>query len=435
MKAAAAAVELLGDDKMVIAGGIFPRYAQGQEGKLRATALILEEGGAKLCLVSCDVLMVEREILDEAARLIEAKCSIPFANILIAATHTHHAPSTVRVHGYDKDEGFVKQLQEAIVSAAIQANEKLAADADAELHFWLSQEATVGQNSRLLLSDGTIYWVGPRDDAIRPTGPFDPDLPVFAFRKPNGQIEALVFNHSTHTIGTRKGNVRSPSFYGLAAQELEEELGGTALFFLGAAGSTHNLTLSTDEMVYRIKQAVKEGLKKAKQQKVKRLIAVKEEFSYRVRTFDEEAEERAISYYCRKRVKDKPEETIEVFRKMRKALAPHQGEVRKTWLQVMLIGDIALVAIPGELFTSLGLDIKRLSPFRYTYIISLANDWIGYIPDEGGFRLGGYQVWTGFHSFVERGTGEAIVDEAVRMLTKLAEVKVRDVRDDEGSLF
>lgn len=419
MKAATAALELKAEDTMVIAGGIHPRYAQGQEGQLRATALVLEEGETKLCLVSCDVLMVERDVLDEAARDIERRCAIPFSNILIAATHTHHAPSTVRVHGYDGDEKFVKHLREAIVSAAVQANERLAADAEVKLHFWLSQEATVGQNSRLLLSDGTIYWVGPRDDAVRPTGPFDPDLPVFAFKKPDGQMVALMFNHSTHPIGTRKGNVRSPSFYGLAAQELEEELGGTALFFLGAAGSTHNLTLSTDEMVFRIKQAVKEGLAKARPREVKRLVAVKKEFAYRVRTFDEEAEEKAVSEYCLKRIKDNPEATIEVFRKMRQALSPHQGEERKTWLQVVLIGDIALVGIPGELFTSLGLEIKRLSPFRYTYIISLANDWIGYIPDEEGFRLGGYQVWTGFHSFVEKGTGEAMVNEVVGILTKL----------------
>ena len=36
---------------------------------------------------------------------------------------------------------------------------------------------------------------------------------------------------------------RSPSFYGLAAQELEAEKGGTFLFLEGASGSTHNLSL------------------------------------------------------------------------------------------------------------------------------------------------------------------------------------------------
>ncbi len=419
MRVAAAASELVGDDAMVIAGGIHPNYVQGQEGQLRATAVVLEEGGTKLCLVSCDVLMFERDVIDEVAQRIEAQCEIPFPNILIAATHTHHAPATVTIHGYERDETFVGRLKEAIVAAVMKANGKLTADSDAEMFFWLGQEASVGQNSRLLLSDGTIYWVGPSDDIIRPTGTFDPDLPVFAFRKPSGKLEAFIFNHSTHTIGTRKGNVRSPSFYGLAAQEVEEELGGTALFFLGAAGSTHNLTLPTNEMVSRIKHAVKEALAKAQNREVKKLIAVKEAFAYRVRFFDEEGEEQAVSYYCRKRIPHVAEATIDVFRKMRRALAPHQGEVRTTWLQVMLLGDIALVGIPGELFTSLGMDIKRRSPFRHTYLVTLANDWIGYIPDEDGYRLGGYQVWTGFHSFVEKGTGEAIATEAVRLLNAL----------------
>ena len=76
---------------------------------------------------------------------------------------------------------------------------------------------------------------------VRPTGPFDPELPVLAFRRQDGGLEAVLFNHSTHTIGTHKPGVRSPSFYGLAAQALEKEKGGTFLFFEGASGSTHNL--------------------------------------------------------------------------------------------------------------------------------------------------------------------------------------------------
>ena len=85
----------------------------------------------------------------------------------------------------------------------------------------------------------------------------------------------------------------------------------------------------------------------------------------------------------------------------------------------MLIGDIALVGIPGELFTKPGILLKRLSPFRHTYIVQLANDWIGYIPDRQAYDLGGYQVWTGFHSYIERGVGEAMVEEAVQMLCNL----------------
>jgi hypothetical protein len=81
---------------------------------------------------------------------------------------------------------------------------------------------------------------------------------------------------------------------------------------------------------------------------------------------------------------------------------------------------VAIVGVPAELFTKFGQDIKRRSPFRYTYVAELANDWIGYLPDRKAFELGGYQTWTVLHSYAERGTGEAVVEEAVRLLGELA---------------
>ncbi|MGQ9690555.1 MAG: hypothetical protein ACUVQY_04735, partial [Thermoproteota archaeon] len=416
VKAAAAAVEIKADRSMVIAGSIHPWFASEVEGKLRASALIIEKN-MKICLISCDVLMATRNDLDDVCQKIEGEIGIPFENILIAATHTHHAPATVSIHGYKKDETFCEELKEGIISAARSAENRLKNGGEVASYFWVGNESTVGQNSRLILSDNTIYWVGPRDDALRPTGPFDPDLPVMAFKRRDGGFEAFLFNHSTHNIGTRVRGACSPGFYGLAAQELEEELGGTVLFLPGAFASTHNFTLPTNEMILRIKNAIKEALSEAQPHSISQIVSAKQEFEYQVRKFDEAKEEEAVSYYCRKRLTN-PEPTIEVFRTMRKELVEHQGEVRKSWLQVMLIGDIALVGVPGELFTKLGIQIKRLSPFRYTYIVALANDWIGYIPDRRAFDLGGYQVWTGFHSFIERDAGEKIVEKAVQMLVE-----------------
>ena len=104
---------------------------------------------------------------------------------------------------------------------------------------------------------------------------------------------------------------------------------------------------------------------------------------------------------------------------MRRQLASLQGQERKTWVQVLRIGDLAIVGVPGECFTSLGIEIKRRSPFRHTCVVELANDWIGYIPDAPAYDLGGYQLWMGLHSWVARGTGERIVAESVEMLEEL----------------
>ena len=414
----AAAVDLEADDSMIIAGGITAGKASGQEGKLRATAVVLEQAGTKLAIVACDILMMTREHLDPVMKQIERETKIPTANILVNCTHTHHAPSTMVLHGYGLDNTFTKRVQDAIVQAARQANVNLSPN-DCKFLFHLGKEETVGQNSRQLLDDRQIYWIGPKTNFVRATGPFDPELPVFAFQE-NDKLRALIFNHSTHTIGTRQAGKRSPSFYGLAAQEIESELGGTVCFLEGASGSTHNLNLPCDEMARRIKAAVREDFDAAEPRPVSRLVALKRPFKFRVRNFDDKAEDEAVSRYCRKYAGAYGETVIKVFREMRATLAPQCGQERETWLQVLLIGDVAIAGVPAEYFTQLGLDIKNRSPFRYTYVAELANDWIGYLPNREGHKLGGYQVWTGYHSYAEPGTGERIADEIVAMLREVA---------------
>ena len=254
----AGVVALEADDEMVIAGGIGPRWVKGQEGELRATAVVLEDASStRVAIVSCDVLMLNRDVLDPAAAEIEQTCGIPVSHVLIHTTHTHHAPSTIRVHGYDRDEKFCRRVQRAIVQAVRAAD---ARRAEASFAFHMGKEETVGENSRLLLADNTIYWVGPKDDAVRPTGPFDPELPVLAFRSPAGQYLAVLFGHSTHTIGSVTGNFRSPAFYGMAAQKLERDLGGTFCFLEGASGSTHRLNVEAPEAAQRIETAVRSAL-------------------------------------------------------------------------------------------------------------------------------------------------------------------------------
>lgn len=419
LKAGAAAAVLAADDAMVIGGGIGPGKAKGQEGELRASAVAVEDPhGGRVLLVTCDVLMIERDILDRAARRVERETGVPFERILINATHTHHAPTTVTIHGYERDEAFARQVEDRIVQAAATAVRRLT---PATFLFRLGEESSVGKNSRLLLGDGTIYWVGPYSDAVRPTGPFDPELPVLAFRRRDRGLEAVVFNHSTHSIGTRRPGVRSPSFYGLAAQELEKERGGTFLFFEGASGSTHNLDVPAAEAAHRVRQAVAAALDAAQQRPVDRVEAVRKEIVVKVRHFQEADDDRAVVAYCTKRIANPAgaRSVIETFRAMRRQLAPRQGEERKTWVQAVRIGDVAIVGVPGEFFTALGEEIKRRSPFRYTYVFELANDYIGYIPDRPGYERGGYQVWTGLHSYLEPGTGERIVAEALELLERL----------------
>ncbi|MEX0676542.1 MAG: hypothetical protein WD063_05670 [Pirellulales bacterium] len=421
VRVGAAAASIEADDSMIIGGGIGPGKAMGQEGELRAVAVVVEKSaGDKVAVVACDVLFVTRDFVEVALAEIEKSTGISPACVLVNATHTHHAPTTATVHGYEREEVFIKRVGDAIVKAVEQANGRLK-DGDAEMLFKLGEERTVGANSRVLLADNTIWWTGPMDDAVRHTGPFDPRLPVVAFRGAGDKLRAVIYNHSTHTIGTRKPNVRSPSFYGLAAQELESELGCAVSFLEGASGSTHNIThVPVDVAVRRMKNAVTLALSEAELRSVTKLASVKQPFQFKVRTFDESAEDEKVSRYCRKRLPEHAEAIIEVFRNMRRKLKPEQGKTRETVLQAIALGDVAIAGVPAEYFTIFGVDIKRRSPFRDTIVAELANDWIGYLPNLEAHQFGGYQTWMGLHSYAEPGTGERMADQIVSMLEELA---------------
>jgi neutral ceramidase len=407
------------DDAMQVGGNIGPAYVKGQEGDVRAVAFVLEQpGSGKFAIVACDVLFVTRAMIDKVAAQIEKSCGIPPSNLLVNATHTHHVPSTVRIHGAEPEPAFIQSVEEGVVTAVEEANRRLTPGC--QMSFFLNEDVNVGKNSRLLLGDNTVYWVGTADDVVRPTGPFDPQLPVLSFRAGDGRLVGVLYNHSTHTVGTLAPRVRSPSFYGLAAQELEKQWNAPVCFLEGASGSTHNLTHSVADAITIMKKAVAEGVEKGSPVAVNRLAAIKRPFVFKVRTFDEEVEDQKVISYCTKRVPVLTERCTDIFREMRRQLKPEQGKERETWLQVMLIGDVAIVGVPAEFFTALGVDIKKRSPFKHTYVAELANDWIGYLPDREGHQLGGYQTWTGLHSYAEVGTGERVVDNVVAMLHELA---------------
>jgi hypothetical protein len=419
LRVGAAAANFAADDKMQIAGGIGPQYYHGQEGELRAVATVLEQAGSgKFAIVACDVVFVTGEMFDHAAAQIEKSCGIPPANLLINATHTHHAPSTVSVHGCQPEPEFIRSVEAAVVQAVERANASLKDDCHFAFH--LGQEPDIGQNSRLLLADGMINWIGSSVPIVRPTGPFDPQLPVWVFRDHDNKLVSVLYNHSTHTIGSLRPGVRSPSFYGLAAQQMEEKWGATVCFLEGASGSTHNMKCPVPEAIEKLKRDLTEGVEQATERPVPRIVSIKRPFRYKVRTFDEQTEDKKVIDYCTKHAPGALESSTRIFREARLELKPQQGKERETTLQVLLIGDVALVGVPAEFFTGLGMEIKRRSPFKETYIAELANDWIGYLPDREAHQLGGYQTWMGLHSFAEEGTGERVVDQAVAMLEELA---------------
>ena len=51
-----------------------------------------------------------------------------------------------------------------------------------------------------------------------------------------------------------------------------------------------------------------------------------------------------------------------------------------------------LIAGPMEMLTEVGLNVKRMSPFSHTYVVSLTNGYLHYAAPASYYPRGGYEV-------------------------------------------
>lgn len=63
-----------------------------------------------------------------------------------------------------------------------------------------------------------------------------------------------------------------------------------------------------------------------------------------------------------------------------------------TTVQVIRIGKVAMVGLPGEPFNEIGRRIKDRSPAGFTICCGYTNDAVGYIPTREEHQYGGYEV-------------------------------------------
>jgi hypothetical protein len=86
-------------------------------------------------------------------------------------------------------------------------------------------------------------------------------------------------------------------------------------------------------------------------------------------------------------------------------------------IRVLGLGDLAIVFLPGEIFTELGLEIKKRSPFRHTLVVESLGESLGYIPTRKAYVEGGYQPAVGTR--VAPGSGEMIVEKSLELLEEV----------------
>ena len=99
-------------------------------------------------------------------------------------------------------------------------------------------------------------------------------------------------------------------------------------------------------------------------------------------------------------------------------------------IQILRIGDAAVVGWPAEVYVELGLEVRQRSPFPLTFVASLANGGVGYIPTPAAYESQGKANEFGkYATSITRAlmgnlpfrsdVGRILVEETLRLLNEM----------------
>lgn len=372
-----------------------PGLSTGIHDDLYARALVLEEDSTQAAILSLDLLALTAEQVDCIRGRASKLCNVPAENILIGCSHTHAGPATVPLrHCGTPDLGYVERL---IALAA----ETIAQAASGMLPVSVSAGSAscdLGMNRRLRTDDGKVRL------APNPEGPVDPEVSVIFFKFKDST--AIIFNYACHGVCLGADNrLISADWMGAAAARIEQELGGPALFLQGCAGNINpRLRGSPKEMVKAgemVARAVLAASEHALPLANIRIRMVNRRFTLPLQPLPERDELKAMEVQLSQSATQAEAEgklareiaillaeldwCREAFRTAGKI--PEDLEME---IQVIGIGLVQIVAIPGEPFVEIGKQIK--SSGKKIMVAGCANGNIGYIPTTAAFSEGGYEV-------------------------------------------
>jgi hypothetical protein len=411
-----------------------------------ARGLVLDDGQTKIAIVTLDLCMAYRETIDNAKKRAEAFTGIPVENMLISATHTHSGGTACAVFGSTPDPDYLVFLEERAADAIIRANNNLE---PAKIGWGTGQESSQVFNRRWKMKEGVISTnpFGGEDqvrmnpgignpDLLKPAGPIDPEVPVIAVQSLDGKPIAVLANYSLHYVGgTNKGDI-SADYFGMFASRIGEMVGAThhgsgfvGFMTNGTSGDINNINFggsSPQPMQPYEKMAIVANTIAAEVFKVYQnityldwvpLAVEQKEISLGVRKPNESELERAKGILA-KADGNNLVKREEIYARETLLLSTFPDE-KQLILQAIQIGDLAITAVPCEIFVEIGLEIKEKSPFDQTFSISLANGYNGYLPTPRHHALGGYETWRARSSYLEVEASDVITANLLDLLEKL----------------
>ena len=440
--AGAAAVDVTPATLPVIVNCGFAERTSGEvTSRLYAKALVLSEGQTRVAIAIVDSCMMPRTLLDRAKAQASARTGIPVDRMLIAATHTHSAPSSHACLGSDEQPGYADFLAGKIADAITQASTKRQ---PAQLGSSVVDAKGYTHSRRFLyrvdraLTDpfgqqnvfANMHPGYQHLDAVGPSGPVDSALTVLSIQTRRGAPLAVLANFSMHYFGSQH---LSADYAGVFATQLKQRLNAPGsfvpIFSQGTSGDLHWMDYSRPKVDRTIEEYTA-GL-------VTHALTALGKIKYASRGVLAMSQTTLTAGWRRpdatrlKWARDqlskmpdvKPRSQPDVY--AREAVMLSEKPAAELILQALRIGDLAVTALPNEVFAITGLKLKARSPLPLTMNLELANGAEGYIPPPEQHALGGYTTWPARSAGLEPDTEPRVVAALLALLEQVTGVKRR----------
>jgi neutral ceramidase len=388
----------------------YPPLNEYEHEKLYVRAIVFENKGVRGALIGADLSGIDEPVWADAVQKVAAELKTPSENIIISSTHTHSGqPAGPPVSGPRYGTAFVANVA---LQAVKQAKTKLE---PAQVGY-STGEAALNVN-RDVISPDTHKWT----QAANLDAPVDKSVGVLTFYRSNGSPLATYVNYAMHPVNGYLNGLTTADFAGATSRYVEQAFNDdlVAVFTQGASGDVNPRWLRTGTNVLAsrsnvpvtgyemVRETVEAPIRDGKvpygdvDPKVLRQlfnymdavgIVLGEEIIRVMSHTDDKASDPAIHgrqtmLTCagRTRLDNAREGVPGVY---------EDGPDVAIRLGALEIGDVALATTNAEIYTKIGLRVKKQSPLTKTMYVTLANGRAasGYIPDDESYGHLTFQV-------------------------------------------
>ncbi len=381
-----------------------------------ARAIVLDNQKTKAVLLGADLGMFTEDSYEELTQRIIQEVGCPIEHILMSGTHTHGSPSpgAKPVPGRQSnvldsfDIPYAERIKEGIFEAVYQANAKLQ---PARVGYGTGQ-FHVNVNRDAVHPVTRTWYQGPNLD-----GPSDKTVAVVKFESLTGEPIAVYINYAMHANLMFMRNEISGGFPGATSRYIEEiyDDNAVAIWTAGAAGDQNPLYLRLAEPAFAAQKRAQFAASGGDPENVIALANFGDaelnpktlELGTRlVNSIGQLLGEEVIRVM--ENINRKSSD-VRIWGALRTVRCPGRQRTNSgregapglyedsdpidIRLGLLTIGQVALVAVTGELYTLIAQRLKKAAPYGKTVVVTIANGKsVGYIPDDEAYERLTFQV-------------------------------------------